>query len=176
MSTRSAGLQDFGLLANFLSLARLDGLLFEGQFFERETGKKEFVCMPSVVYVRADVGLLKISTGVNGGKLNFELVPQPVWETFGEDWEEMERAGTVNMAFQFWGEYQNVQCHAFRLGVSGVPQAEGDVVMAEFSFTYHEKILLDPWWPAGIRVISGKSLEAGLAYHAQTIGSVDVVE
>lgn len=161
-------------LTGFLETAQFTGVLFEGDFDEHD-GKRQFHAMANPVYLESPGGLLKLSTGVSGGDLAFAVVDAPTWESFGEDWEEMDKVGVIDQGFTYFGEQQSVQCLELRCAIgTEAGWGHGAVLLAEMTFTGEQRVLFDPWWPAGIRVQTAMTLETSPTYDWNLTGKVDI--
>ncbi|MEY9928727.1 hypothetical protein ABH926_003366 [Catenulispora sp. GP43] len=152
-------------LVGYLETAVFEGLLFEGSFLDDAAGFRRFCPMSTPVYLESGDGLLKLSTGVNGGDINFAVVRAPVWEAYGEDWGDMDKVGVLDVTYTYFGEQQKVRCSQLRCAIDNQPGAQRGVVrLVEMTFGADQKVLFDPGWPAGIRVEANKRLEEGLAF------------
>jgi hypothetical protein len=161
-------------LIAYLDTASFTGLLFEGQFMEFD-GIKRFLPMSTPVYLETATSLLKLSTGVNNGNVFFSVVDAPTWESFGEDWEEMDEVGVVDVGSTYFGD-DPVQCTQLRCAIDNQPGPEnGEVLLVEMTFTREQRVLFDPWWDA-FRVQTAMSLESAHIFTDFLAGKVDVRE
>ncbi|MEY9910982.1 hypothetical protein ABIA35_007233 [Catenulispora sp. MAP12-49] len=160
-------------LVGFLETAVFGGLLFEGSFLDDAAGFRRFCPMSTPVYLESGNGLLKLSTGVNGGTIDFAVVQAPVWEAYGEDWGDMDKVGVLDVGYTYFGEQLEAQCLQVRCAIDNESGPQRGVIrLAEMTFSGGQRVLFDPGWPAGIRVEANKRLEDGLLFDGRL--SVDL--
>ena len=152
-------------LVEVMATRKFADLLFEGAF-HMSNGIRCFLPSATPVYLEfADHGLLKLSSD-DSGRLAFSLVDAPTWDSFGDDWDDMDSVGVVSMHHTYFGESPAAQCEILRCAFASSREKEdGPVLAAEMTFSGRHRVVVDPSWPAGMRVLAGPELESVLAFH-----------
>jgi hypothetical protein len=155
-----------------LETAAFTGLLFEGALVEVD-GLKLFRTLPWPVYLEARDLLLKLSTGGNCGEVLFSPVDAPTLDP--DDHNETDLLGVVDVGFTYFGEWESVQCVELRCAIDTQPgPGHGSLCLVEMTFSGDQRVLFDPWWPAGIRTQTAMTLESAPIFKDYLAGKVSV--
>ena len=159
-------------LEKYLEVARFQSILFEGQFIREDEGYNLFRPMASPVYLSTGLDFLKLSAHYNGGSIDVNMVHEPTWESFGEDWEDEEDIGLVDEPFGLFGDASEVVCNGIRCALGDSPDSEycTDIIFIEMTFNGptidgDRIVLFDPMSTMGILVRPNLTLEERLQTH-----------